>query len=332
MKFLAVSIIFRAIVILYMLKRLVFLILIIAAASFTHFNYGEAAQVVYIEPYQTIVTTYQVIPLDNVSIAQSNQSPSSNQSSSTPPESSQENSTLLNMQVNLSADCNGIHVYVSYNNEPLEAADVSIYRIPRIPDYFELANGRTDASGFFSFNTSESEVGMIVSKDYFQSQEMKFGVPSINCTPADSKAEVNTTLPPVNETGLPQNETNDGTQINETKNTTANDSGHVPAQQPPVQQSSEARTAGQLPAQSFATPSFDWALPALLLAAAAAAYMIFGRGRVSVDPMPPPKGKGDNVSVDPMPPPKGGKSVDPMPPPKGKGGNVSVDPMPPPKV
>ena len=303
-----------------MLKRLVLLILLIAAASFTHYNYGEAAQAVYIEPYQTIVTAYQAIPLDNITIAQSNQSSPSNRSSSTLTESSEENSTLLNMQVNLSADCNGIHAYVRYNNEPLEAADVSVYQIPRSPDYFELSSGRTDALGYFSFNTSESEVGMIVSKKYFQSQEMLFGIPSINCTPADSKAEANTTLPLANETGLALNETKDGTATNETKNTTANDSGNVPLQQGAVSQSSGQPPAGQGQTQAASSQFGDILFPVLLLVAAIAAYLVFGTGlegaSSGVNPGPLPKpAQNDTISS--------GVNPGPLPKPANKKGNVS---------
>lgn len=294
-----------------MLRKIALILLLVCAALFSHYGYGNTVQTVEVGDQLHIV---YILPFENVSVSYGEEPNENGEPGTGNEEQETENSTPETvprqpMYVSLYVDCSGVHVKASSAQEPLESADVSVYRIPKSP-LLVLFSGSTDTNGTFVFNTTESKIGLIVSKKGYKYHESRYGIPILNCT-----------VPEKNETVNPKPETENRTPetVNTTKPETQENKTNVSEGGIVVQPPAQVKTTPGAEPKYFGLSKGDLLLGLLAIVAVAVAYLVFG-GK-SVDPMLLPGGKEGDVSVDPMPLPK----------PAGKGGNVSVDPMPLPK-
>jgi len=281
------------------MNKIILILLVFASAiSIAHYGYVEP---VVVELNQSIVLDVgSVISLENATLIQSNNT--LNESVTAPPNTTQ---TRIPMDVDVFADCQGIHVLAAVDSDPLAGADVTVYIDPKDP-LILLSIGQTDENGEFDFNSTAQKIGIIVSKTGYKYFEGLFSVPSIDCSNRVNETKPENTIIEANGNGS-KNETvtTENETINETENATL--------------QTQSNETVGTYPVKEQDNGLADLLLPVLVIAAAAIAYYVFRGDRISVNPMPPPKGKADKISVNPMPPPKEGNvSVNPMPPPKAK--------------
>jgi hypothetical protein len=289
------------------MNKIALMLLLLGTLAIAHYGYGEQTVIVLNE--SLIMEVGTIIPLDNITFIENISESNESTDEDTTPKSK--------MNVTVLVDCLGIHVLADVESDPIAGADVTVYMDPKNP-FILLSSGQTNEDGEYSFNTSAQNIGIIVSKKGYKYYEGLFEIPSINC----SINEVNETTPENNITETTENESINETQIVE--NETINETKDV-TEEPQTNQTIGAPSAPKEQDTGLA----DFLLPVLIIAAAVIVYFVFRGGKVSVNPMPPPKEKKGDVSVNPMPPPS--PEANPMPPPKGKEGDVSVNPMPPPK-